>query len=99
MIPIPVPPVAYAQATSPVIHDGAQSSALLKAAQELESTFLSEMLKAMNFGAMSGGLGSNSGAEQFGSFLRDAQARELTLSGGIGLAEALFEALVARADV
>ena len=53
----------------------------------------------MSFDTVTGGFGSNQGAEQFGSFLRDAQAREMTDAGGIGLAEVLFKAMVARADV
>ncbi|RYH01579.1 chemotaxis protein chel [Salipiger sp. IMCC34102] len=96
MTPIPVPPAPSAP-LSPM-PGGQQNLKLLKAAQDLEATFLSEMLKAMKFDTVAGGFGSNQGAEQFGSFLRDAQAEKLVQAGGIGLAEALFNAMMARAD-
>jgi Rod binding domain-containing protein len=68
------------------------------AATKLEATFLSEMLKSAGVGESRGDFGGGAGEEQFGSFLRDAQALEMARSGGIGLAEALFNAMKARAD-
>lgn len=68
------------------------------AAQALEASFLSEMLKSAGLGAQSGSFGGGIGEEQFSSFLREAQAMELVKTGGIGLAESLFEALKARVD-
>ena len=69
---------------------------LREAAQKLEATFLAEMLKSAGLGeprdAFSGGIGE----DQFQSFLREAQAEEMAAAGGIGLAEALFEALKVR---
>jgi len=70
---------------------------LREAAQKLETTFLSEMLKSTGFGTVSSAFGGGVGEEQFSSFLRDAQAQELTKAGGIGLAEAIFEAMKVRA--
>ena len=42
--------------------------------------------------------GGGIGEEQFGSFLRQAEADAMVRHGGIGLAEKLFEALKERAD-
>ena len=73
-------------------------SALRDAAQKLEASFLAEMLKAAGVGEQIEGWGGGIGEEQFASFLRQAQAEEMTKTGGIGLAEGLFEALKERAD-
>lgn len=75
-----------------------QNAALREAAVELEATFLAEMLKSAGFGESRGEYGGGAGEDQFGSFLVLAQAREMAQSGGIGLAESLFKALVERAD-
>ncbi len=67
--------------------------AVWNAAQELEVSFLSEMLKAAGFGEAREAFGGGAGEEQFSSFLREAQAREMVKAGGIGLAEQFFQAL------
>lgn len=65
-------------------------------AQELEATFLAEMLKQGGLGA-SEGLGSGGiGEEQFTSFLREAQAKLMVQKGGIGLAEQIFRSLAEK---
>ena len=74
-------------------------SAMRDAAQKLEASFLAEMLKAAGVGEQIEGWGGGIGEDQFASFLRQAQADEMTKAGGIGLAEGLFEALKERADV
>lgn len=71
---------------------------LRKAAEQLEATFLSEMLKSTGFGKTSESFGGGVGEEQFSSFLRDAEAREMARGGGIGLAESLYHAMKDRAD-
>lgn len=71
---------------------------LRDAAQKLEATFLSEMLKSAGLGAARDSFGGGQGEEQFASFLREAQAEEMAKGGGIGLAEALFEAMKVRMD-
>jgi peptidoglycan hydrolase FlgJ len=71
---------------------------LREAAQQLEATFLAEMLKSAGLGAQKSALGGGIGEDQFASFLRDAQAQEMAKSGGIGLAESLFEAMKQRRD-
>lgn len=70
--------------------------ALMEAARALEANFLSEMLKAAGFGATSSAFGGGVGEDQFASFLRDAQAREMAEAGGIGIAQSLYEAMVER---
>lgn len=70
--------------------------ALYTAAQKLEATFLAEMLKAAGLGQTESTFGGGAGEDQFSSFLVQAQAEEMVASGGIGLAEALFDALKER---
>ena len=65
-------------------------------AEELEATFLAEMLKSAGLGKPRDSFGGGPGEEQFGSFLRQAQAQEMVKQGGIGLAEHLFNALKTR---
>lgn len=73
-------------------------SKLRSAAQKLEATFLAEMLKSAGLGAPRDTFGGGIGEDQFSSFLREAQAEEMVAAGGIGLAEALFEAMKVRMD-
>lgn len=65
---------------------------------ELEATFLAEMLKHAGVGEAPEGFGGGIGEDQFASFLRLEQAREMSRQGGIGLAETLFHALKERQD-
>ena len=71
---------------------------LRDAAEKLEATFLAEMLKSAGLGTPRDSFGGGKGEEQFASFLREAQAQEMAKTGGIGLAEALFEAMKVRMD-
>lgn len=71
-------------------------AALRGAAQKLEATFLAEMLKAAGLGESRSAFGGGEGEDQFSSFLVQAQAEEMVAAGGIGLAEALFNALKDR---
>jgi len=75
-----------------------RDAALFRAAQDLEASFLAEMLKSAGFGKPRDAYGGGIGEEQFGSFLRQEQAKEMVKQGGLGLAESLFEALKERAD-
>ena len=76
----------------PALHT-LQDRALWDAAKKLESTFLSEMLKSAGLDAARESFGGGAGEEQFSSFLRNAQADKMVDTGGIGLAQSLFEAL------
>lgn len=69
---------------------------LRQAANQLEATFLSEMLKSAGAGESRETFGGGVGEDQFTSFLRDAQAKEMVEAGGMGLAEALFNAMKER---
>jgi Rod binding domain-containing protein len=73
-----------------------RDTALRQAAIKLESRFLSEMLKASGLDGNQTGFSGGVGEEQFRSFLRDAQADAMARTGGVGLAESLFQALKAR---
>ncbi|WP_415405023.1 rod-binding protein [Tateyamaria sp. SN3-11] len=73
-----------------------RDAALRAAAQKLEATFLAEMLKSAGFGKAREGFGGGAGEDNFASFLVQAQAEEIVKSGGLGLAESLFDALKER---
>lgn len=67
---------------------------LMAKAEELEATFLAEMLAHSGLGEMEGSFGGGAGEAQFSSFLRQEQARLLVDGGGIGLAEMIFNTMV-----
>lgn len=77
---------------------GVKTDALRVQAKALESAFLSEMLGYAGLGAARDSFGGGIGEEQFGSFLREEQAKALEDRGGIGLAESLFRALSGGQD-
>ncbi len=72
----------------------AEHTALRKAANDLETAFLTEMLKSAGFGKARDSFGGGAGEDQFSSILVRAQAEQMTQAGGIGLAESLFQALL-----
>lgn len=67
---------------------------LMAKAEELEATFLGEMLAHSGLGEMQGAFGGGSGEAQFASFLRQEQARLMVQSGGMGLAELIFNSMI-----
>jgi flagellar protein FlgJ len=67
---------------------------LMAKAEELEATFLAEMLAHSGLGEMPGAFGGGPGEAQFASFLRQEQARLMVRHGGMGLAELIFNAMV-----
>lgn len=71
-----------------------QSERIRQAAQKLEASFLTEMLKSAGLGKTAGAFGGGAGEDQFGTFLVRAQADEIAKAGGIGLAETFFNALM-----
>lgn len=89
-----LPPVLPSSAPE----SGSPDSRLRAAAVQLEATFLAEMLKSAGLGDAPSAFGGGAGEDQFASFLRDTQAQAMAEAGGIGLAEALFEALKVRID-
>lgn len=70
--------------------------ALRRVSQDLEATFLSEMLKHAGVGKTPSSFGGGVGEDQFASLLRDLQAREVAMRGGIGLADSIFNSLKDR---
>jgi flagellar protein FlgJ len=71
---------------------------LMQKAEELEATFLSEMLAHSGLGEMQGAFGGGQGEAQFSSFLRQEQARLMVESGGLGLAELIFNSMARTED-
>lgn len=86
------------QTPTPATQTEQRDKALFQAAQDLEASFLAEMLKSAGFGKPRETYGGGVGEDQFGSFLRQEQAKEMVKTGGIGLAQSLFEALKERED-
>ena len=89
-VPVPV--------RTPLPRAGEADARLLESAQALEASFVAEMLKSAGVGAVPSAFGGGIGEEQFASFLREEQARDIVRAGGIGLAESLFISMKARAD-
>jgi Rod binding domain-containing protein len=75
-----------------------RTAKLRELSQELEATFLTEMLKHAGLGEARDGFGGGIGEEQFSSMLLQEHAKQITANGGIGLAENLFQALVKREE-
>lgn len=73
--------------------DAQRDKQLRDVAVKLEATFLSEMLSAAGLGKGRTVMNGGAGEDQFQSFLVQQQAERISSSGGIGLAEALFNAL------
>lgn len=64
-----------------------------KTADAFESAFLAEMLKHTGINKTSQTMGGGAGEDAFASFLTEEYARKLIASGGIGLAEQIFNAI------
>lgn len=75
-----------------------REEALRAAARDLEASFIAELLKQAKFGEARGAFGGGVGEEQFASFLRAEHAEALAARGGFGIAESIFNALVARSE-
>ena len=84
-----------AAATAPPnLQQKSHDDAIRNAVNQLEASFLTEMLKSAGLGKSREGFGSGGeGEDQFSSFLIRAQAEQITEAGGIGLAESLYHSL------
>lgn len=71
---------------------------LRTASADLEAAFLAEMLQHAGFGEARDSFGGGVGEEQMTSMLRNEHARAIAGQGGVGLAELIFDSLVARAE-
>lgn len=85
--------------TVPLPAGASHASKAMEAAQKLEATFLAEMLKSTGLGEQDNSLSGGHGEDHFASFHRQAIADQMVKSGGIGLSEAFYRALMeARTD-
>ena len=76
---------------------GPADAALVRAARDLEASFLSVMLREAGLGAPRAAFGGGAGEEQFASFLTQVYAERMAERGGIGLAETILRSLQERA--
>ena len=83
---------------TPPVRKPSDDSAIMVQAKALEASFLSEMLGYAGVGKTPAGFGGGIGEDQFGSFLRQEQARQMVEKGGIGLAEQVFNAVTKGQD-
>jgi len=75
---------------------GTRPSALRHSAEALETAFLAEMFKAAGIGRAPESMNGGAGEDHFASFFADAHARAMVARGGIGLADHIERALMAR---
>ena len=97
-LPTPIPMHTTPPATRPAGDTRMPDASARQAAQALEASFLAEMLKNTGLGDAAAGQQGGIGAAQFASFQRNALADSMVRSGGIGLAEAVYDAIVERTD-
>jgi Rod binding domain-containing protein len=69
-----------------------------KAAQEMESNFIAEMLKQAGLGKARERFGGGIGEEQFASFLTQEYAKATVSRGGIGLAEHIYNSITSQGN-
>lgn len=97
-----IPPGTTPHGRSPPDFDGspdpARRAELRAAARAFEAAFLGEMLKAAGFGRARESFGGGPGEDAFSSLLVTAQAERMVEAGGIGVAEHVFRALLAREE-
>jgi peptidoglycan hydrolase FlgJ len=84
------------QVPGPATTPDTRDKALRTAAEELEASFIAEMLKSAGLGESRTGFGGGAGEDQFSSFLVQEQAQQMVKAGGIGLAQSIYEALKER---
>ena len=70
-----------------------REAAMRHVAREFEAIFLAEMLKHAGVGRMTDGFNGGAGEAAFSGMLTQEYAREITRSGGFGLAERVLEAM------
>ena len=65
-------------------------------ANKLESQFLAEMLKSAGVGKPRDSFGGGAGEQQFSTFLTQEYSDAIVQAGGLGLSEAIYNALVTQ---
>lgn len=91
-------PALPAGASTPRAQDTAREAALRQVAIDFEALFLAQMLDHAGLGRAPEAFGGGAGEEAFRGHLVEQQARLMAERGGIGLAEALFRAMVSREE-
>lgn len=74
---------------TPASPEGATREKIAYAAKDFESAFLSIMLGQMFQGVGGGEFSGGQGETMFQSFLMDAFSKQMTRSGGVGLADSV----------
>lgn len=82
---------------TPAAGPSSQEYRLRQACKELEGVFLRHLVAGMRATVPEGGLlGDSPGADLYSSLADEALAGQLTESGGLGLADTLYEQLAPR---
>ncbi|MFC3069623.1 rod-binding protein [Phenylobacterium soli] len=85
--PLSVSPSLLAPTAQPTAAEMAKRSQIKQTAQDFESSFLSVMMQQMFAGLSTDGpFGGGPGEEMFRSVLTDAMAKQVTRTGGVGVA-------------
>jgi len=83
---------------TPDIQGQKASDHQLKIAKEFEASFLAEMLKYSGINKTSTSFGGGAGEDAFSSMLNDAYADALVETGGIGIAELVYQSIKEKAE-
>lgn len=81
--------------TGTIPHGGPRTAHAKAVAQDLEATFLAQMLSLAGMASQPDDFGGGPGESQFSSFLVDEYAQAIARGGGIGLAEQIFHTIQA----
>ncbi|SEA56258.1 rod-binding protein [Rubrimonas cliftonensis] len=94
----PLSPIATPQPARPAddATDAARRAAMREAAVEFEAVFIAQMLEHSGVGRAPEGFGGGAGEDAFRSHLLGEQGRIMARSGGLGLAQEVYEALLKR---
>ncbi len=93
MDPVGTPAPAKAAETAKPAVD--RNSAAWKAAQEFESVFLAQMVAQMHQGIeVDGPFGGGPAEETYRSLMHQELGRQMALSGGVGIAAAVYDEMV-----
>lgn len=92
----PLPPLQLPSAKPDRISAQGDDARLMSAAKAMEASFLAQMLKLGGLDATPEGFGGGVGEDQFAGLMSQIRAEQIVESGGIGLAEQIFEDLKGR---
>ena len=93
--------MALAQSAPPAVPQKTSNAAAAeKAAKEFESVFISQFLGSMFDGIQTDGpFGGGQGEAMFRSLMLDQYGKQITQSGGFGLADAVTRTLLGQQEV